>query len=59
MPGMQMPEMMKMHDKMMADMKASQSKMDDLVKKMNGAMGEAKMNAMAELLTELVSEHRR
>ena len=56
--GMQMPEMMKMQDKMMADMKASQGKMDDLVKKMNGATGDAKISAMAELLTELVREHK-
>ena len=55
---MQMPEMMKMHDKMMADMKASQGKMDELVKKMNAATGDAKIGVMADLLTELVREHR-
>jgi len=55
---MQMPEMMKMQDKMMADMKASQGKMDELVKEMNGSTGDAKISAMAELLTELVREHR-
>lgn len=55
---MQMPEMMKMHDKMMADMKASRSKMDELVKQMNASSGDAKISVMAELLTELVREHR-
>jgi hypothetical protein len=55
---MQMPEMMKMQDKMMADMKASQSKMDQLVTKMNAATGDAKISVMAELMTELVREHR-
>lgn len=55
---MQMPEMMKMNDKMMADMKASQGKMDELVKKMNASTGDAKISAMAELMTELVREHR-
>ena len=55
---MQMPEMMKMNDKMMADMKASQGKMDQLVTKMNAATGDAKISVMAELMTELVREHK-
>jgi len=56
--GMPMQDMMKMHEKMMADMKASQTKLDDLVKKMNSAAGEVRVNAMAELLNELVRGHR-
>jgi hypothetical protein len=56
--GMPMQDMMKMHEKMMADMKASQAKLDDLAKKMNSATGEAKVSAMAELLNELVRDHR-
>ena len=55
---MQMPEMMKMNDKMMADMKASQGKMDQLVTKMNAATGDAKISVMADLMTELVREHK-
>ena len=56
--GMPMQDMMKMHEKMMADMKASQAKLDDLANKMNSATGEAKVTAMAELLNELVRDHR-
>ncbi|HSQ03035.1 MAG TPA: hypothetical protein VLN59_03295 [Burkholderiales bacterium] len=56
--GMPMQDMMKMHEKMMADMKASQTKLDDLAKKMNSTTGEAKVNAMAELLNEFVRDHK-
>lgn len=56
--GMPMQDMMKMHEKMMADMKASQAKLDDLAQKMNSATGEARVNAMAELLNEFVRGHR-
>lgn len=60
MAGMQMgmQDMMKMHEKMMGDMKASHAKLDELAKKMNSAMGDAKVTAMAELLTELVRQHK-
>ena len=50
-------EMKKMNDKMMADMKVSQDKMNQLVTKMNAATGDAKISVMAELITELVREH--
>lgn len=56
--GMSMQDMMKMHEKMMADMKAEQAKLDELVKKMNSATGDAKVSVMAELLTEIVRDHR-
>lgn len=56
--GMSMQDMMKMHEKMMADMKAEQAKLDELVKKMNSATGDAKLGVMAELLTEIVRDHR-
>ena len=39
------------------DMAASNAKFDELVKKMNAAQGQAKVDAMAELLTALVQEH--
>ena len=37
---------------------ASTAKLDELVKKMNSATGAAKIDAMAELLTILVNDHR-
>jgi hypothetical protein len=37
---------------------ASNAKLDELVKKMNSAKGAAKVDAMAELLTILVNDHR-
>jgi hypothetical protein len=43
---------------MMARMKASDAKLDGLVKKMNAASGPAKVDAIAELLTALVDERR-
>jgi hypothetical protein len=55
--GMSMPDMMKMHEKMMADMKASQATLDGLATKMNSAAGDAKIAAMADLLNELVRRH--
>jgi len=39
------------------DMKASDAKLDELVAKMNAAQGQAKVDAMAELLTTLVKQH--
>jgi hypothetical protein len=42
----------------MMGMMASDAKLDELVKKMNAAKGAAKTDAMAELLTALVQNHR-
>lgn len=39
------------------DMTASTAKLDELVKKMNAAQGQAKIDAIAELLTALVQTH--
>ena len=39
------------------DMKASNAKLDELVAKMNAAQGQAKVEAIAELLTTLVQHH--
>lgn len=55
---MSMQDMMKMHDTMMADMKAGQARLDDLEKKMNAVTGDAKVAAMAQLVSELVRQHR-
>jgi hypothetical protein len=43
---------------MMSRMKASDAKLDGLVKKMNAASGPANVDAIAELLTALVDERR-
>ena len=39
------------------DMKASNAQLDELVAKMNAAQGQAKVDAMAELLTARVRNH--
>lgn len=44
--------------KMMADMKAGQEKLDDLIAKMNAASGEQKINEIAAVLTELVARQK-
>ena len=54
-----MAEMMKMHEKMMAEMKAADARLDALVKAMNTAAGDAKTNAIAAVVNELVAEHKR
>jgi len=41
----------------MAGMKAADAKLDELVAKMNAAKGQAKVDAIAELLTALVQQH--
>ncbi len=53
-----MQDMMKMHEQMMAEMKAADSKLDALVKEMNAATGDAKVNAVATVVAELVRQHR-
>jgi hypothetical protein len=53
-PGMQ--GMMKMHEQMMAEMKANRARLDALVKEMNSASGTAKVDATAAVVTELVRE---
>lgn len=55
---MSMPDMQKMHEKMMADMKAEQQKLDELVKTMNSAKGDARVDAIAAIVTQLVEHHR-
>jgi len=50
--------MMADHQKMMADMKASQKKLDDLVAAMHQATGDDKVDKLAAVVTELVAQHR-
>ena len=54
----QMPEMMKMHEQMMAEMKADEAKLDALVTAMNAASGNGKVNAVATVVNELVRQHK-
>jgi len=53
-----MAAMMAQRQTMMAEMTASQKKLDDLVAKMNTATGQAKVDQMAVVITELVAQHR-
>ena len=55
-PNMQ--DMMKMHEQMMADMKAANQKLDQLAQKMDSATGPAKVDATAAVVKELVAQHR-
>ena len=57
MKGMQ-GKMQGMRTKMMADMKAQDARIAALVARMNSATGAAKTDAMAELLTALVQQHK-
>ena len=54
----QMGTMMAERQKMMAEMTAAQKKLDDLVATMNGATGQAKVDQMAAIITELVAERK-
>jgi hypothetical protein len=53
-----MQNMMKMHDQMMAEMKAADARLDALVKEMNAAIGDAKTNAIAAVVSELVRQQK-
>jgi hypothetical protein len=51
-------DMMKMHEQMMAEMKAGDAKLDALVKDMNAATGQVKVTAIAAVVNELVQQHK-
>ena len=51
-------QMKDMQQKMIADMKAMDAKLDAIVTKMNTAKGDAKVDAIAEVLTAMVQQHR-
>ena len=53
-----MQDMMKMHEQMMAEMKASDAKLDALLKDMNSVSGDARVTAMAAVVNELVRQHK-
>ena len=50
--------MMAERQKMMADMVTEQKKLDELVTKMNAASGQAKVDQMAAVITELVAQRK-
>src|SRR5689334_18186663 len=52
-----MADMMQRHQQMMAEMQASDTKLDELVRAMNAATGDAKITAMAQVITELARQH--
>lgn len=51
-------EMMAKHQQMMAGMKAMDSRLDQKLAAMNAATGQAKVNAMAEVINEMVKQRR-
>ena len=55
---MSMQDMNKMHEQMMAQMKAGDARLDNLISAMNSAKGDAKVDAVAAVVTELVSQHK-
>lgn len=57
-PSSAMPAMKKMHEQMMAEMKAGDAKLDALVSEMNAATDNAKVNAIAAVVSELVRQHK-
>jgi hypothetical protein len=52
-PGM---HSMEMHEQMMAEMKANRARLDVLVQQMNSTSGNAKVDAIAAVVTELVRQ---
>ena len=57
-PSPNMGDMMKMHEQMMTEMKAADSRLDALVKDMNAANGDAKVSEVAAVVTELVRQQK-
>lgn len=49
-------QMMQMHQKMMADMKAMDDRLNTLTSAMNAATGQAKVDAIAELVTVMLQQ---
>lgn len=50
--------MMAEHEKMMADMKAADQRLDELVATMTAASGQAKVDATAAVVSELVAQRK-
>src|SRR5262245_49848111 len=56
-PSSQMQDMKKMHEQMVAEMKAEDAKLAELAQQMNTARGDAKIDATAAVVNELVRQH--
>lgn len=56
--GARCQQMMAMHNQMMADMKAMDASLDQKVTAMNAAKGNAKVDAMAAVINEMVSQRK-
>jgi hypothetical protein len=52
------PQMQGMHEQKMADMKAMDARLDEKLAAMNAAKGDAKIDAMAAVITELASQRK-
>jgi hypothetical protein len=52
------PDMKTMHDQMMAEQKAAGARLDQLVADMNLATGDAKVAALAQVVSELVRQQK-
>lgn len=50
--------MMAQHEKMMAEMKAADQRLDELVTKMNATSGQAKVDATAATVAEIVAQRK-
>lgn len=57
-PQADMHHMMMMHQQMMADMKAAEARLDALVRDMNAANRDTKVEAVAAVVNELVRQQR-
>jgi hypothetical protein len=57
-PAAAMPDMMKMHMQMMAEIKADGAKLDAPIKEMNTAIGPARTDAVVAVVNELVRQHK-
>ena len=56
-PQPAMPDMLKKHQQMMAEMQAASVKLEALVTTMNSATGAAKTDAVAAVVNELARQH--
>ncbi len=57
-PNQSQQQLMQMHQKMMADMAAMDQKLDGLVTQMNAAQGQAKVDAMAAVISEMINQQK-
>ena len=54
----QTPQMMMMHQRMMAEMKGADARLDQLVAEMNAANGDARVDAIVRVVTELAARQK-